>query len=26
MYDGRLTVIDPFEGAVPVPLYAGAGA
>jgi hypothetical protein len=24
MYEGRLTVIDPFEGAVPVPLYAAA--
>ena len=26
MNDGRLTVFDPFDGAVPTPLYAGAGA
>lgn len=28
MYDGRLTVVDPFEGVTPLPLYntAGAGA
>ncbi|MFO0096292.1 MAG: NADH-quinone oxidoreductase subunit NuoF [Gemmatimonadaceae bacterium] len=26
MYDGRLTVVDPFAGAVPVPLQAGVGA
>ncbi|WP_439642257.1 NADH-quinone oxidoreductase subunit NuoF [Gemmatimonas sp.] len=24
MFDGRLAVADPFEGAVPAPLYAGA--
>lgn len=26
MNDGRLAVFDPFDGAVPTPLYAGAGA